>query len=218
MRRKKLSSRKRQALWRVLLALVSLLLVDHIFGIAMLPIQAVRREAEHEGIGRAWVVERKWEPSLYKTHLFYLMENERAVMLGDTHLSPLGWETMFGATVDCTGEEPIYAGYHQISHDDKVLGCYFGQINDPAIETVVISIQQEEYDQGKAVRSELRRLTVEQEDFVTGRDRTFFWIMEPLPLEQSPEAVCYPVMIAYDAEGRIAAEFDIECCTYSDYG
>lgn len=37
------------------------------------------------------------------------MENERAVMLGDTHLSPLGWETMFGATVDCTGEEPIYA-------------------------------------------------------------------------------------------------------------
>ena len=30
--------------------------------------------------------------------------------------------------------------------------------------------------------------------------------------------VCYPVMIAYDAEGRIAAEFDIECCTYSDYG
>ena len=154
MRRKKLPSRKRQALWRVLLALVSLLLVDHIFGIALLPIQAVRREAEHEGIGRAWVVERKWEPSLYKTHLFYLMENERAVMLGDTHLSPLGWETMFGATVDCTGEEPIYAGYHQISHDDKVLGCYFGQINDPAIETVVISIQQEEYDQGKAVRSE----------------------------------------------------------------
>ena len=55
MRRKKLPSRKRQALWRVLLALVSLLLVDHIFGIAMLPIQAVRREAEHEGIGRAWV-------------------------------------------------------------------------------------------------------------------------------------------------------------------
>lgn len=107
MRRKKLPSRKRQALWRVLLALVSLLLVDHIFGIALLPIQAVRREAEHEGIGRAWVVERKWEPSLYKTHLFYLMENERAVMLGDTHLSPLGWETMFGATVDCTGEEPI---------------------------------------------------------------------------------------------------------------
>ena len=91
MRRKKLPSRKRQALWRVLLALVSLLLVDHIFGIALLPIQAVRREAEHEGIGRAWVVERKWEPSLYKTHLFYLMENERAVMLGDTHLSPLGW-------------------------------------------------------------------------------------------------------------------------------
>ena len=197
MRRKKLPSRKRQALWRVLLALVSLLLVDHIFGIALLPIQDVRR---------AWVVERKWEPSLYKTHLFYLMENERAVMLGDTHLSPLGWETMFGATVDCTGEEPIYAGYHQISHDDKVLGCYFGQINDPAIETVVISIQQEEYDQGKAVRSELRRLTVEQEDFVTGRDRTFFWIMEPLSLEQSPEAVCY------------AAEFDIECCTYSGYG
>ena len=41
MRRKKLPSRKRQALWRVLLALVSLLLVDHIFGIALLPIQAV---------------------------------------------------------------------------------------------------------------------------------------------------------------------------------
>ena len=53
MRRKKLPSRKRQALWRVLLALVSLLLVDHIFGIALLPIQAVRREEEHEGIGRA---------------------------------------------------------------------------------------------------------------------------------------------------------------------
>lgn len=161
MRRKKLPSRKRQALWRVLLALVSLLLVDHIFGIALLPIQAVRREAEHEGIGRAWVVERKWEPSLYKTHLFYLMENERAVMLGDTHLSPLAGRRCSELRWTAPARNPIYAGYHQISHDDKVLGCYFGQINDPAIETVVISIQQEEYDQGKAVRSELRRLTVE---------------------------------------------------------
>lgn len=217
MRRRKLFSRKRQALRRVLLALVSLLLVNHIFGIALFPIQAVRREAEHEGIGRVWVVERKWEPSLYMTHLFYLMENERAVMLGDTYLSPLGWETMFGATVDCTGEEPIYAGYHQISHADKALGCYFGQIDDPAIETVVISIQQEESDQGEAVRRELRRLTVEREDFVSGRDRTFFWIIEPLVPKQTAEAVRYSVVTAYDADGRIAAEFDIEACTYSGY-
>ncbi len=83
-------------------------------------------------------------------HIFSTDGKRARCDAGDTHLSPLGWETMFGATVDCTGEEPIYAGYHQISHDDKVLGCYFGQINDPAIETVVISIQQEEYDQEKA--------------------------------------------------------------------
>ena len=41
MRRKKLPSRKRQALWRVLLALVSLLLVDHIFGIALRSIKHI---------------------------------------------------------------------------------------------------------------------------------------------------------------------------------
>ena len=67
-------------------------------------------------------------------------------------------------------------------------------------------------------RSELCRLTVEREDFLSRQDRTFFWIMEPLTLEQTPETVRYPVMIAYDAEGRIAAEFDIEWCTYSGYG
>ena len=76
--------------------------------------------------------------------------NERAVMLGDPSLSPVGWETMFGVMLGPHGRGPHMRGYHQISHDDKVLGCYFGQINDPAIETVVISIQQGGVRPGKS--------------------------------------------------------------------
>ena len=81
----------------------------------------------------------------------------------------------------------------------------------------MISIQQEEYDQGKAVRSELRRLTVEQETLSPDGTGHFSGLWSPCHWNSRRKRFAI-VMIAYDAEGRIAAEFDIECCTYSGYG
>lgn len=219
MSRKRLHTRRRRALRRLVLAAVLLLLTNHLLGVGLLlPIQAVRQEGEHWGTGRTWTVERKRVPVLRQTHLFYLTENDRAVLLGDTYLSFLGWETMFGCAVDCTDPAPIHAGYHCIAGTEAEVGCYFGRIDDPAIETITISIQEETYDQGQAVRTELRRLTVEREEFLTRGERTFFWTFEAPAPERDPEQILCPVVIACDREGAVIAEFDIEQSTFSSFG
>ena len=85
-------ARRRLALRSLLLAAVLLLATNYAFGVGLLlPIQAVRQEGEHWGTGCTWTVERKRVPVLGQTHLFYLTENDRAVLLGNTYFSFLGW-------------------------------------------------------------------------------------------------------------------------------
>lgn len=97
---------------------------------------------------------------LYRTHRFYLRENENAVLLGNTYFSPFEWQTMTGCALDCSEAAAVHAAKQQISRDGKgTVECYFGRIDDPAIETVAVSIQEVTYDQGQEIRRELRRLT-----------------------------------------------------------
>ena len=175
MKRKKLPTRRRRALRRVGWALLLLLAVNHFFQVGyLLPGQAVRDEEEREGTGRTWTVESRWIPVLYPTQRFYLRENENAVLLGNTYFSPFGWQTTMGCALDCSEPAPVYAACHSMSRDGKpTLLCYFGRIDDPAIETVVVSVEEITYDQGQEIRKELRRLTAERSDFLIRDGRTF---------------------------------------------
>ena len=106
MKKSRMYTRKCLALRWALLALAFLLMVNHLLGICLLlPIQTAHRSADLQGIGRTHLVERRWEPELRATGLLYLMENENALLMTDTHLGLLGWETERGSAVDCTGDD-----------------------------------------------------------------------------------------------------------------
>lgn len=91
MKKSRVYTRKRLALHWILLALVFLLVVNQLLGVCLLlPIQAAHRSADLQGIGRAHLVERRWEPEWRATGLLYLMGNENAIFITDTHLGPIG--------------------------------------------------------------------------------------------------------------------------------
>lgn len=217
MKPRKLPTRRRRALRRLVWALLLLLAVNHLFGVGyLLPAQAIRSEEEREGTGRTWTVESRWVPALHRTQRFYLRENENAVLLGNTYLSLFGWETGSGCAVDCSEAAPVHVAVQQISRDGKAtLHCYFGRIDDPAIETVVVSVQEITYDQGQETRKELRRLTAERSAFLTRGERTFFWLMETQDQERETEQIIQPVLIAYGANGTVTEEFDIQQMQFS---
>lgn len=217
MKRKKLPTRRRRALRRVGWALLLLLAVNHFFQVGyLLPGQAVRDEEEREGTGRTWTVESRWVPVLHPTQRFYLRENENAVLLGNTYFSPFGWQTTTGCALDCSEPAPVYAACHSMSRDGKpTLLFYFGRIDDPAIETVVVSVEEITYDQGQEIRKELRRLTAERSDFLIRDGRTFFWLMETRDWEKDPEQIIRPVLTAYEANGTVVEEFDIRRMQFS---
>ena len=220
MKRKKLPTRRRRALRRVGWALLLLLAVNHFFQVGyLLPGQAVRDEEEREGTGRTWTVESRWIPVLHPTQRFYLRENENAVLLGNTYFSPFGWQTTMGCALDCSEPAPVYAACHSMSRDGKpTLLCYFGRIDDPAIETVVVSIQEVTYDQGQETRRELRRLTAERSEFFTRDGRTFFWLMEVQDGEVDPEQIIQSVLTAWGEDGTVVTEFTIRQESFASYG
>lgn len=75
MKRKKLPTRRRRALRRIVWAILALLVVNHLFGVGyLLPGQAIRDEEEREGTGRTWTVESRWVPGAVQDPRFYLRE------------------------------------------------------------------------------------------------------------------------------------------------
>ena len=135
-RREKLPSRKRRALRRLFVAAAAVLLVNRVFMIGLLfPIQAIRHNEECAGVGRTAVVCRKWVPEVFKTGLVYLTENENVTMLSGTCLSYYGWTNIFGVSVDCSEEAPIYGGWWSLVRLEEGGRFYvFGRVDDPDID------------------------------------------------------------------------------------
>lgn len=137
---KRLSSRRRRTLRRVLSAAVTLFLVNRIFLVGLLfPIQAVRHCEEREGTGRTNLVRRDWAPEIYKTGLVYLTENEKVTMLSAVRLSFYGWTEVYGVPLDCTVEGPIHGGWWTLYRKEEPSQFYvFGRIDDPDIDRLNI--------------------------------------------------------------------------------
>ena len=137
---KRLSSRRRRTLRRVLAAAVTLFLVNRIFLVGLLfPIQAVRRCEEREDTGRTNLVRREWAPEIYKTGLVYLTENEKVTMLSAVRLSFYGWMEVYGVPLDCTVEGPIHGGWWTLYRKEEPSQFYvFGRIDDPDIDRLNI--------------------------------------------------------------------------------
>ena len=220
MKRTALPTRKRAALRRLVKAAAVLLVVNHVFLLGLLlPRQAVHQTEERQGVGWTRVVARAWAPEVHKTHLIYLTENERATILSGTYLTVYGWMDAFGWALDCTTGAPFYAGEYSMrrSGAERSSWYYYGRVDDPAIETVAISMQVEDWENGEPVRREVRRLTADRTDWLEKEGRRYFLFSLP-EMEWSEDGPVKSVAIALDGAGREVSRLEIDQGTHSSFG
>lgn len=218
---KKLPTRKRDALRRAAWALALLLAANALLHLGqLLPIQAIRETEEREGVYHTRVLRRMWVPEVYKTSLFYLTANENALLLGDAHFTYLGWFPQFGAALDCSGGEPLYAAERTVNRSghEGTHFFFYGRVDDPAIETVELSLRYiREYGEKKEenIYQEHVRLTAPIWQERDGR-RYFFLQYR---LENWPDhGGRYTFAIGKNASGEVLTEFIIQEGSYASYG
>lgn len=216
-----LPTRRKRALKYLAIAAAAVLAVNCTLHVGyLLPIQALRAVEEREGVhGR--IVTRLWEPEVHKTGLFYLMENEDMVLLGNTYLSLLGWNPGFGWALDCTGGAPLHAAETASCREGgETVWHFYGRVDSPEIETVEISLRSVEgYDEerGENLYEERQTLCAGRGEFLEKEGRQFFLLR--CRLEDWPEhSGVNAFALGRNAEGETVAEFPIEEGIYSYYG
>ena len=221
-KREKVSSRKRWVLRRFAVFLLALLAVNHFMQMGfLLPIQAIRQVEERLGAPHGAVLDRLWTPEIHRTHLVYLTASEEAVTIADTYLTVYGWTSGFGWALDCTAGEPLYAGEMTMYRDEQAgtVCCYYGRVDDPAIETVAVSVRGQVYDETTQTArwEETARLTAEPEDFLEWKGHRHFLlphIITDWPYDSGRHAWA----TGYDVAGNVVVEFEIQEGTHSYFG
>ena len=218
-KREKVYARKRWVLRRFAVFLVALLAVNHFLQLGfLLPIQAIRQVEERQGAPHGAVLDRLWTPEIHRTHLVYLTAGEKAVTIADAYLTVYGWMGGFGWALDCTAEEPLYAGEMTMyRHEgEETVCCYYGRVEDPAIETVAVSVRGQIYDEtAQTARwEETVRLTAGPEDFLEWEGHRHFLLSHVItdwPYDSGRQAW----VVGYDAAGNVVTGFEIREGTHS---
>lgn len=216
-KRQKLSSRRRRTIRRILIAAAALFLVNRIFLLGLLfPIQAIRQNEEREGTGRTAVVCRERVPEIHRSHLIYLTENERVLMLSGTYLTVYGWMGAFGVAVDRTDSAPIHGGWWSMSRDGGGNRYWaFCKTEDPKIVRLEVLAQYEDWTTGQPVRRDAFRWDVAR---VYGpEDNDFLFWKSGVDWDAYPSTI-YPVAIGYDAADREIARVELEQGASSSFG
>lgn len=216
-KRTRLPTRRRTALKRLLTAALVMLFVNRVMLLGqLLPIQAIRQVEERQGAGRGRVVARAHTPEIYATMLVYLMENERATTLADTHLNILGWNAGFGTALDCTGDAPLYAGRVRLSHDGENVTYFFGRVDDPDIETVEVRLMAMEVDEQSHYVPGEEEAYLAASEFYEKEGRRYFLLRDGP--RAADEGLCIPIAVGRDGAGDEIARLEIEEGRASFYG
>ena len=219
MRMIKQRTRRGRAIWWAAAAAVLLLLANHVFRMGfLLPLQGIRDIEERQGAPHGETLARLWTPEVHATHLVYLRGSEDAVTIADTYLTVYGWMGGFGWTLDCAEDAPLYAGEMTMRQDDQTetVCCYYGRVDDPDITRVEISVRRAYYVDGPEQWEETANLPVEGEDFIV-RDEGRYFLAEDVIDDRSHESYHRAWIIAYDEDGNVVAEFQIQEGTHSIY-
>ena len=219
MRMIKQRTRRGRAIWWAAAAAVLLLLANHVFRMGfLLPLQGIRDIEERQGAPHGETLARLWTPEVHATHLVYLRGSEKAVTIADTYLTVYGWMGGFGWTLDCTEDAPLYAGEMTMRQDDQTetVCCYYGRVDDPEIARVEISVRGAYYAETGELWEETANLPVEGEDFIV-RDEGRYFLAEDVIDDRSHESYHRAWIIAYDEDGNVVAEFQIQEGTHSIY-
>ena len=221
-KRERLYSRPRMVLRRLAIFLIALLAVNHIMQLGfLLPVQAIRQVEERQGAPHGQTLARLWTPEVHGTHLVYLRGGENAVTIADTYLSFYGWMGGFGWALDCTREEPLYAGEMTMYQDNGrgTVCCYYGRVDAPEITRVEISVRGAYYDEtsGTEIWEETANLPVEGEGFIQREEGRYF-LVEDVIQEWPYDSARRAWVIGYDETGTVVTEFKIEEGTHSYFG
>ena len=219
MKKKQVLNRKRLALRRLVTAAVLMVLINHFFLLgSIFPRQCIWNLEERKGVRHTSVVARDWTPEIHKTHLVYLTENEETTLFGSTYLSLYGWFEGFSVALDCSEEAPLYAGRSYMGRDDRNVWYFFGRVDDPAIETVEISLRSQEWNEAAQapLYREIRRLVAE--DFLEKDGRRYFLLRDSGEWDSGFGSSPRPVAIGYDGAGGEVARVDIEQGISSYFG
>ena len=218
-KREKLPARRRWVARRIAVFLLLLLAVNHVLHLGyLLPVQGIRDIEERQGAPHGETLARLWTPEVHATHLVYLRGSEKAVTIADTYLTVYGWMGGFGWTLDCAEDAPLYAGEMTMRQDDQTetVCCYYGRVDDPEIARVEISVRGAYYAETGELWEEAANLPVEGEDFVQ-RDEGRYFLVEDIRQEWPYDSSGRAWIIAYDEDGNVMEEFQIDQGTHSIY-
>lgn len=218
-KQKRILTRKQVAIRKTAICLTAMFLVNNIMFLgAIFPIQTVWQLEERAGIEHTRVVKRSPTPEIQKTNIAFLSENDEATLFSSCYFTLYGWMANFHVALDCTGEDPLYAGVSYMQRDDNRAWYFFGRVDDPAIQRVEISLCSEEYDEMSYayVGEEVHRMAGIPLEEQSGR--RYFLVKYNGDWDYDAHSRVHPIVISYDGEGNELNRMEIEQWTSSHFG
>ena len=210
-KQKRILTRCQSALRAAAITLVVMMFMVHVMHLGLIfPVQTVWQLEERAGIEHTRVVKRSHTPEIQKTNIAFLSENDEATLFSSCHLTIYGWLANFHVALDCTGEEPLYAGVSYMSRDENQAWYFFGRVDDPAIQRVEISLCEETYDNMSYahVGDEVYRMAGIPLEEQSGR--RYFLVKYNDGWDYDAHSRPYPVVIGYDSAGEELVRLEIE--------
>jgi len=210
-KKKRILTRRQSALRAAVITLAVMVFVVHVMHIGLLfPVQAVWQLEERAGVEHTRVVKRSPTPEIQKTNIAFLSENDEATLFSSCYLTIYGWLANFHVALDCTGEEPLYAGVSYMSRDENQAWYFFGRVDDPAIQRVEISLCEETYDNMSYahVGDEVYRMAGIPLEEQSGR--RYFLVKYNDGWDYDTHSSPCPVVIGYDSAGEELVRLEIE--------
>ncbi len=218
-KQKRILTRRQSALRAAAITLAGMVFMVHVMHLGLIfPVQTVWQLEERAGIEHTRVVKRSHAPEIHKTHLAFLSENDDATLFSSCNLTIYGWMAGFHVALDCTEEEPLYAGVSYMNRDEKRAWYFFGRVDDPAIQRVEISLCETTYDNMSYARAgkEVHRMAGIPLEEQSGR--RYFLAKYNGEWDNEEHSWVYPILIAYDGKGEEVLRLEIEDGNSSHFG
>ena len=219
-KQKRILTRRQSALRAAAIALAVMLFLNHVMHLGLIfPVQTVWQLEERAGIEHTRVVKRSHTPEIQKTNIAFLSENDEATLFSSCHLTIYGWMANFHVALDCTGEEPLYAGVSYMSRDENRAWYFFGRVDDPAIQRVEISLCETEPNKMGYVHlvgDEVHRragIPLEEQS-----GRRYFLAKYNGEWDYEVHSQVHPIVIGYDGDGQELIRMEIEQWISSSFG
>lgn len=219
-KQKRILTRRQSALRAAAIALAVMLFLNHVMHLGLIfPVQTVWQLEERAGIEHTRVVKRSHTPEIQKTNIAFLSENDEATLFSSCHLTIYGWMANFHVALDCTGEEPLYAGVSYMSRDENRAWYFFGRVDDPAIQRVEISLCETEPNKMGYVHlvgDEVHRMAGIPLEEQSGR--RYFLAKYNGEWDYEVHSQVHPIVIGYDGDGQELIRMEIEQWISSSFG